>query len=50
MKPQAPKAYCYDCGKYVGRRWGEFKVHRCTECLKIAMGNPPEKKEGDIPY
>lgn len=51
MPPLAPKAYCYDCGKYIGRKWGEKKVHRCSPCLRIALGeSEPEKIKDDIPY
>lgn len=48
----APKAYCYDCGKYVGRRWGDKKVHLCGACLdklQKKTGERPKTKD-DIPY
>lgn len=51
MTKQAPKVYCYDCGKYVGRRWGDKKVYRCSACLRKILPDSKDKKNGDdIPF
>lgn len=54
MPQLAPKRWCFDCGKYVGRRWQE--IVRCGSCmdkLNIELGlkdKPKDPRSEDIPY
>jgi len=54
-KPQAPKRWCFDCGKYIGRRWGDHKLFRCSECLEKVgdygrLDDSNKRDFGDIPF